>query len=106
HNSRMYNIKLHSNRTLFVVALGAGLAAVIYFPQAFPDKIVEMPLAALYLGEAGLALMAALLFYENASISQVIRLAAWVLGFSMAVGATGNFVGQHTQLLSDSVVLM
>ncbi|HEY9867680.1 MAG TPA: hypothetical protein V6D08_00610, partial [Candidatus Obscuribacterales bacterium] len=102
----MYVLTLNPNKLLFCLALIAGLVATLYFPPMFSDKVVEVPLVALYLGEVGLALLAALLFYENATISQVVQLAGWVLGFSMAFGAAGNFTGRSTQLLPDSFVLM
>lgn len=102
----MYILTLHPNKLLFCLALIVGLAATLYFPPMFADKVVEVPLAALYLAEVGLALLAALLFYENATISQVVQLAAWVLGFSMAFGAAGNFTGRSTQLLPDAFVLI
>lgn len=105
-DNRMYKIVVQSNPVLFISALAAGIAAVIYLPQVYPGQMVEIPLSALYVGEVGLALLCTLLFYENASPAQVIKLTSWVLGFSMLVGAIGNFVGQTTQFMPEDQVLV
>lgn len=62
----MYRLAVQSNPMLFITALAAGVAAVIYLPHLYPGQMVEIPLSALYVGEAGLALLCTLLFYEHA----------------------------------------
>jgi predicted regulator of Ras-like GTPase activity (Roadblock/LC7/MglB family) len=102
----MYKLVLNPNRILIVLALAAGLAAVFYFPPRYPDKFVEIPLVAIFVGEMGLALFASLIFFENANPMQIISLASSMLGISMMVGAVGNWSGQLTQMLPDSFVMV
>ena len=106
----MYKISFHPNTTLFALTLAAAVAAVICLPQLYPDLMVELPLIAFYAGECGLALLLALLFYENASTDQAIQISGGIIGFTMVVGVVGNlwggFTGQSTRMLPESFVLI
>lgn len=79
-------------------------------PQLYPDFVIELPLLAFYAGECGLALLLALLFYENASTDQAVQISGGIIGFTMVVGVIGNlwggFTGQSTRMLPDSFVLI
>src|SRR5262250_3256600 len=96
---RMHEIKLNPNKVLFVLTLCIGLLLITYLPRTLPDKLVEIPLLALFVGELGLALLVTLLFYESASPVQVVKLAGTVVALSMSVGAWGNYISQSTQML-------
>jgi predicted regulator of Ras-like GTPase activity (Roadblock/LC7/MglB family) len=102
----MYRVTVNKNRFFFIAALAGAVAAAIYFPPLYPDNLVEIPTAALFAGEAGLSLLLALLFYENANTSQAIRLSGSILGFIMILGAVSNYVCQATQMLPESFVLV
>lgn len=103
----MYKVTLQQkNWVLFIFALSAAIAAVSYVPHTYAEQMVEIPVMALYIGQAGLALLLTLLCYENASISESIKLAACMFGIALAVGAAGNFFGQTTQFLPESIVLI
>ncbi len=106
----MYKISFHPNTTLFVLTLAAAVAGVIFLPQLYPDFVVELPLIAFYAGECGLALLLALLFYENASTDQAIQISGGIIGFTMVVGVVGNvwggFTGQSTRMLPETFVLI
>ncbi|MBX9880265.1 MAG: roadblock/LC7 domain-containing protein [Candidatus Obscuribacterales bacterium] len=106
----MYKISFHPNTTLFVLTLAAAIAGVIFLPQLYPDFVVELPLIAFYAGECGLALLLALLFYENASTDQAVQISGGIIGFTMAVGVVGNlwggFTGQSTRMLPETFVLI
>jgi len=102
----MHEIKLNPNKVLFVLTLCIGLLLITYLPRTLPDKLVEIPLLALFVGELGLALLVTLLFYESASPVQVVKLAGTVVALSMSVGAWGNYISQSTQMLPESFVLI
>ncbi len=102
----MYRLETNPNRILIVLVLAAGLAAAFYFPQQYPEKIVEIPVLALFVGELGLALFLSLLCYENATPQQILKLSTAMFGLTMFVGAISNSVGQLTQMLPDSFVLV
>jgi predicted regulator of Ras-like GTPase activity (Roadblock/LC7/MglB family) len=102
----MYKLVTNPNRILIVLVLAAGLAAAFYFPQQYPERIVEIPVLALFVGELGLALFLSLLCYENATPQQILKLSTAMFGLTMFVGAISNSVGQLTQMLPDYFVLV
>ncbi len=102
----MYRLTINTDRVLVFITFSAGLAAVLFFPPQFPEKVIEIPFLALLVGEVGLALFASLLFYENANSKQIVKLGASMLSFAMLTGAAGNCSGQLTQMLPDSFVLV
>ena len=102
----MYKVVLRSNLILCLLVLAAATVAVIYIPRFYPDNVLEVPSVALFAGEVGLSLLLALLFYESARTDQSMGLAANMFGFSMTIGAIGNFVCQSTQMLPDEFVMV
>lgn len=79
----------------------------MYFaPEYFKDKVVEIPIYGLYIGEIGLALLLSLICYENANSKQLLQITSIIIGFTMLYGATGNVLHNRTQFLPDNWLLI
>jgi predicted regulator of Ras-like GTPase activity (Roadblock/LC7/MglB family) len=79
----------------------------MYFaPEYFKDKVVEIPIYGLYIGEIGLALLLSLICYENANSTQLLQITSIIIGFTMLYGATGNVLHNRTQFLPDNWLLI
>jgi hypothetical protein len=88
----------------------ATLGCIIYFPGQYPEQVITLPVfgfLALTGGELILCLLLAFGFYPNATkTTQLVPIAATLVGLCMLFGTIGNVVCSVTHLLPGSSLLM
>ncbi len=102
----MFRLSRRENLIPFFVLVGVGLAVSIAIPPMFPDAVFEIPAFTLFPGEIALALILSVLFFENASPAELVRLSFTMLALAMAAGTLCNYVGQTSQSLPDATLLL
>src|SRR5271168_2543696 len=107
----MYRLNIR-RRWYLGMALSAivTLGCIIYFPGQFPEQVITLPVfgfLALTIGEVLLCLMLAFGCYPNATKStQLVPIAATLVGLCMLFGTIGNVVCSVTHLLPGGSMLV
>jgi uncharacterized protein len=78
----------------------------MFVPPMFADKLVDIPAFALLPAEIALVIMLSVLFFENATPPELLRLAFTMLALTMFLGGMGNVVGKTSQTLPDQTLLL
>jgi len=86
--------------------MAVGIVACMLIPQRFTDNVFEIPAFALLPAEVALVMMLSVLFFENASPAELLRLSFTMLALCMFAGGMGNIIGKTTQTLPDQTLLL
>jgi len=90
----------------FLVLLGVGLAVSIGVPPLFPEQRFEIPAFALFPAEIALVMILSVLFFENATPAELLRLSFTMLTLAMFSGTFCNWISKSSQTLPDSTLLL
>lgn len=101
----MYKLTRRSNFLIpFILILCVGIGASLWIPGAFPTATAELPAFALVPGEIAIALIFAVLLFENAAPADIIKLAGIILTITLVNGAITNVIGRSTEWLTDGAM--
>jgi predicted regulator of Ras-like GTPase activity (Roadblock/LC7/MglB family) len=78
----------------------------MFVPPMFAEKLVDIPAFALFPAEIALVMMLSVLFFENATPTELLRLAFTMLACTMFLGGMGNIYGKTSQTLPDQTLLL
>lgn len=87
----MYKLKY---QWLALFALVVSAAIVYYIYPMFKATMFETPVVTFVIGQIGVLLTLAFLFYEKGSLAQQFKAFFLMLSISMGLGALANFLGQ------------
>ncbi len=102
----MYKLSRRRNLIPFIALMAAGMAACMLIPQGFTDNVFEIPAFALLPAEVALVMMLSVLFFENASPAELLRISFTMIALCMFAGGMGNIIGKTTQTLPDQTLLL
>jgi predicted regulator of Ras-like GTPase activity (Roadblock/LC7/MglB family) len=102
----MYKLSRRSNLLPFLVIVGIGLAASVAVPPHFPEQVFEIPAFALFPAEIALVMMLSVLFFENATPGELLRLSFTMLALTMLSGTLCNVAAKSSQTLPDATLLL
>lgn len=102
----MYKLSRRRNLIPFVALMAIGLAACMLIPQRYPENVFEIPAFALFPAEIALVMMLSVLFFENATPAELLRLSFTMLSLVMFAGGMGNVFGRTSQTLPDQTLLL
>ena len=102
----MYKLSRRKNIIPFICLVALGLAATLLVPPYFPEQVFEIPAFALFPAEIALVMMLAVLFFENATPAELLRLAFTMLALAMVSGGMCNVFSRSSQTLPDQTLLL
>lgn len=95
----MHRLSFRTSWPLFVAVVLCFCGLCYGLPKIFPGATLEVPLLPLLIIELGLGLSAALLFYDEASPFQAVKLSLVILVFVAAFSALAHFA--NNELFSE-----
>src|SRR3954464_3561408 len=102
----MYKLSRRSNLIPFAALLALAAGVCMFVPTMFADKLLDLPAFALFPAEIALVMMLSVLVFENATPTELLRLAFTMLAFTMFLGGMGNVYGKTSQTLPDQTLLL
>jgi predicted regulator of Ras-like GTPase activity (Roadblock/LC7/MglB family) len=75
-------------------------------PPRFADHVFEIPAFAMFPAEIALVMMLSVLFFENATPAELLRVSFTMLAICMFAGGMGNIFGKTSQTLPDQTLLL